>query len=110
MFACLNESCGFESCRKCREASHIPLRCEEVEKKHESEGRHRVEEAASAAVIRFCPKCKKGILKTDVCVFGCVLLLLLLLELTENFLLIVGLQQSKYSLVDVFITSFSSWK
>ena len=65
VFACL--LCGFESCRHCWEPSHIPLRCDEVEKEAEAQGRARVEEAASAAVIRFCPKCKKGVIKSEGC-------------------------------------------
>ena len=32
LFACQNPDCGKESCRLCKEISHIPLRCEEVEK------------------------------------------------------------------------------
>jgi len=46
VFSCPMEGCRFESCRMCREASHVPLRCDEVEKKSEQEGRARVEEAA----------------------------------------------------------------
>ena len=61
-------SCAFESCRKCGEESHIPLRCEEVEKKTETSGRLQVEEAMTKARIRHCPKgCKQGFYKTEGC-------------------------------------------
>ena len=59
-------SCEFESCRKCGEESHIPLRCEEVEKKTETSARLQVEEAMSQARIRLCPKgCKQGFYKVS---------------------------------------------
>ena len=61
-------SCGFESCRKCGEPSHIPLRCEEVEKKTETSARLQVEEAMTQARIRHCPKgCKQGFYKVEGC-------------------------------------------
>ena len=59
-------SSEFESCRKCGEESHIPLRCEEVEKKTETSARLQVEEAMSQARIRLCPKgCKQGFYKVS---------------------------------------------
>ena len=62
------EDCQYESCRKCGKESHIPLRCDEVEKqKRADEGRLKVEEAISAAKIRHCPKCKTGFVKSDGC-------------------------------------------
>lgn len=69
VFRCPVEECGFESCRKCREEAHIPLRCEEVEKKAETMGRLQVEEAISAAKIRTCPrpKCTKKFVKESGC-------------------------------------------
>jgi hypothetical protein len=63
VFVCPVASCGFESCRDCGEEAHIPLRCDEVEKEHETVGRLTVEEAVSAAKIRVCPDCKKGYVK-----------------------------------------------
>lgn len=66
-FVCPIEDCTYEVCRHCGELPHIPLRCDEVEKKVEAEGRARVEEAATAAVVRCCPKCKKGIIKSHGC-------------------------------------------
>jgi len=72
VFVCLNEECGKESCRLCREENHIPLRCDEVEKKAQTHHRTAVEERMSEAMIRYCPSCKaKGInsaiLKEDGC-------------------------------------------
>ncbi len=61
-------NCGYESCRKCGEEPHIPLRCEEVEKKTETSARLQVEEAMTKARIRHCPKgCKQGFYKTEGC-------------------------------------------
>lgn len=60
--------CDFESCRKCGEASHIPLRCNEVEKKVQTDARLQVEEAMTQARIRYCPKgCKQGFYKVEGC-------------------------------------------
>jgi TRIAD3 protein (E3 ubiquitin-protein ligase RNF216) len=67
IFRCPVEDCGFESCRKCGEEPHIPLKCEEVEKKHETKGRLKVEEAISAAKIRTCPRCAKKFVKETGC-------------------------------------------
>jgi len=65
---CPVEDCGFASCRKCGKASHIPLRCDEVEKeKAKDEGRLAVEEAISRAKIRKCPKCNQQFIKSDGC-------------------------------------------
>mmetsp|Transcript_11166 Transcript_11166/g.20907 ORF Transcript_11166/g.20907 Transcript_11166/m.20907 type:complete len:703 (+) Transcript_11166:80-2188(+) len=61
-------SCDFESCRKCGEPSHIPLRCNEVEKKTQTDARLQVEEAMTQARIRYCPKgCKQGFYKVEGC-------------------------------------------
>uniref|UniRef100_A0A7S2UPE1 RING-type domain-containing protein n=2 Tax=Attheya septentrionalis TaxID=420275 RepID=A0A7S2UPE1_9STRA len=59
--------CGVDSCRKCGDEPHIPLKCSEVEKKTETNGRKVVEEAMTAAKVRICPKCKKGFFKSDGC-------------------------------------------
>jgi hypothetical protein len=67
IFHCPVEDCNFKSCRHCGEESHIPLRCDEVESRHQAKGRVRVEEAAAAAVIRNCPRCKKAVIKSDGC-------------------------------------------
>jgi hypothetical protein len=60
-------SCDYESCRRCGEASHIPLRCNEVEKKTQTDARLQVEEAMTQARIRYCPRgCKQGFYKVSV--------------------------------------------
>jgi TRIAD3 protein (E3 ubiquitin-protein ligase RNF216) len=62
------EDCQHESCRKCGNEPHIPLRCDEVEKaNHQDAGRLKVEEAISAAKIRSCPKCKTSFVKSEGC-------------------------------------------
>jgi TRIAD3 protein (E3 ubiquitin-protein ligase RNF216) len=61
-------SCAYESCRMCGEESHIPLRCEEVEKKTETSARLQIEEAMTQARIRHCPNgCKQGFYKVEGC-------------------------------------------
>mmetsp|Transcript_20090 Transcript_20090/g.29813 ORF Transcript_20090/g.29813 Transcript_20090/m.29813 type:complete len:631 (+) Transcript_20090:134-2026(+) len=67
IFRCPVGECGHESCRKCGEEPHIPLKCSEVEKKHETKGRLKVEEAITEAKIRKCPKCTKKIVKESGC-------------------------------------------
>ena len=69
IFCCPVGTCKFESCRKCGEEPHIPLRCEEVEKKHETKGRLKVEEAILNAKIRTCPwkACGKKFIKESGC-------------------------------------------
>jgi E3 ubiquitin-protein ligase RNF216 len=69
VFVCPVDSCRYESCRECGDEAHVPLRCDEVEKKHETASRLKVEEAISRAKIRVCPKCKKGFVKRFVCMF-----------------------------------------
>ena len=41
-----------------QEESHVPLRCEEVEKDDEVKARTKLENAMTEAMIRQCPKCK----------------------------------------------------
>ena len=69
IFHCPVESCRFESCKLCGEPSHIPLKCSEVEKQNETDGRKKVEEAMSEARIRTCPKagCGNRFYKVDGC-------------------------------------------
>ena len=63
MFTCLNPECGKESCRICKEISHIPLRCEEVEKDVEVRKRTYIENKMAEALIRTCYKCKRPYVK-----------------------------------------------
>ena len=66
--------CGYESCKRCGEPNHIPLRCSEVEKKTEVSARVQIEEAMTKARIRHCPKgCKEGFFKTEGCKYCCIL-------------------------------------
>ena len=69
IFHCPDAECGQETCRKCGEPAHIPLKCNEVEKKQETQGRLKVEEAITQAKIRTCPKpgCGKKFIKSDGC-------------------------------------------
>lgn len=69
IFHCPDADCGLETCRNCGEPAHIPLKCSEVEKAHETKGRLKVEEAITAAKIRTCPKpgCGKKFVKEDGC-------------------------------------------
>jgi len=59
----LFSECGKESCRMCREISHIPLRCEEVEKDVEVRKRTYIENKMAEALIRTCYKCKRPYVK-----------------------------------------------
>merc|ERR1719186_664615 len=54
---CRNPECGKDSCRQCKEPSHIPLRCDELP---QVEGaRKKIEEELSLAMLRKCWQCKK---------------------------------------------------
>lgn len=59
IFQCWNPDCMIDSCRKCKEPSHIPLRCDEIEKKGQMNARVYVENEMAEAMIRECPCCKK---------------------------------------------------
>ena len=65
ILACRNPDCGRDSCRLCNEPSHVPLRCEEVEKKEAA--RKKIEELQSEAMIRECWKCKTKYFKEEGC-------------------------------------------
>ncbi|XP_057860426.2 uncharacterized protein LOC131069119 isoform X2 [Cryptomeria japonica] len=64
---CPNSDCSKASCIQCKEPSHIPLRCEEVEKKSETALRRKIEEVMTKAVIRVCNSCKTELVKMDGC-------------------------------------------
>ena len=66
-FVCRNPDCGKDSCRICKEISHIPLRCEEVEKDAEVRQRTYIENKMSEALIRKCYKCTKPFVRTQGC-------------------------------------------
>jgi len=67
LFVCRNPECGMETCLLCKEPNHIPLRCEEVEKKDVTDYRKKVEEAMTESLVRTCPKCKAKFFKTEGC-------------------------------------------
>ncbi|XP_005098623.1 uncharacterized protein LOC101849460 [Aplysia californica] len=64
---CLNPECLKESCRLCQEPNHIPLRCNEVEKKAETNMRTFIENYISEAVMRKCHRCGKRFVKENGC-------------------------------------------
>eukprot|EP00096_Caligus_rogercresseyi_P014292 TRINITY_DN6790_c0_g1_i1.p1 TRINITY_DN6790_c0_g1~~TRINITY_DN6790_c0_g1_i1.p1 ORF type:complete len:669 (+),score=176.12 TRINITY_DN6790_c0_g1_i1:41-2047(+) len=64
---CMNPECGKESCRLCRELSHLPLHCDEVEKNDEVRKRTFIENKMTEALLRTCPKCQKKFFKEDGC-------------------------------------------
>lgn len=51
-------SCGKDTCSLCKEESHIPLKCSEVEKKSQTNARLTLEEAMTEARVRVCHKCR----------------------------------------------------
>jgi TRIAD3 protein (E3 ubiquitin-protein ligase RNF216) len=63
VFICLSPECGKKSCRLCQEISHIPLRCEEVEKDAEVQKRTYIENKMAEAMIRKCYNCKTPYIK-----------------------------------------------
>lgn len=65
VFRCLNQECLKETCRACGEPNHIPLRCDEVEKKDELDMRTFIENRVSEAMIRICYQCKQRFYKTE---------------------------------------------
>jgi hypothetical protein len=66
---CQNPHCRKASCRLCRLASHIPLRCDEVENDHELAARKAVEDRMTAALTITCKRksCGKQFFKTEGC-------------------------------------------
>lgn len=64
---CPEKSCMKESCVKCREPSHFPLRCEEVEKPSDTNHRNQIEEIMTKSVLRQCTACKAELIKEDGC-------------------------------------------
>ncbi|XP_060533623.1 uncharacterized protein LOC132706356 [Cylas formicarius] len=67
LFRCFNPDCMKESCRMCKEMSHIPLRCEEVEKDEAVRARTYIENKMTEALIRECWKCKNKFIKEEGC-------------------------------------------
>ncbi|KAF6741511.1 hypothetical protein DFP72DRAFT_1083736 [Ephemerocybe angulata] len=69
LFRCGNEEggCGILSCRLCKKKEHVPRTCKGVEEDRHLDGRIQIEEAMTKALMRSCPKCGKGFIKTDGC-------------------------------------------
>ncbi|XP_044269250.1 uncharacterized protein LOC123014283 [Tribolium madens] len=67
IFTCLNPECMKESCRMCKEPSHIPLRCEEIEKDADVKARIFVENKMTEALLRKCYKCGVKFFKEEGC-------------------------------------------
>ncbi|KAA0187653.1 hypothetical protein HAZT_HAZT000521 [Hyalella azteca] len=67
IFNCLNPECLKDTCRLCKELSHIPLRCEEVETKSQLSARTYLENQMSEAMVRECYKCGQRFIKEDGC-------------------------------------------
>ncbi|XP_043278217.1 uncharacterized protein [Venturia canescens] len=65
IFKCLNPECTKESCRLCKELSHVPLKCDEVLKADKA--RHFIEESMTAALARKCYKCQRAFFKEEGC-------------------------------------------
>ena len=65
LFVCQNPECGKNSCRLCKEVSHIPLSCKEAkEDTDETRKRIFIENKMSEAMIRKCWKCSKPLIKS----------------------------------------------
>ena len=68
IFECRNVQCGKQSCRKCRQVNHLPVRCVESGLEYDQTRlRKMVEEKLTLALARQCHRCKKLFLKTDGC-------------------------------------------
>lgn len=67
IFKCLNDECLKESCRQCKELSHIPYRCDEIEKNDEVKARTYIEDKMTEALLRKCWKCGMKFIKEDGC-------------------------------------------
>ncbi|KAF5294533.1 hypothetical protein FQR65_LT10725 [Abscondita terminalis] len=67
LFRCLNPTCMKESCRQCKEPSHVPLRCDEIEKDNEVKNRTYIENKMTEALLRTCYKCSTKFVKEDGC-------------------------------------------
>ncbi|KAJ7530519.1 hypothetical protein O6H91_14G007100 [Diphasiastrum complanatum] len=64
---CPSHLCRKDSCIRCKEPSHWPLKCEEVVKDSETSLRKSVEEEMTKALLRECSTCKASLVKVDGC-------------------------------------------
>ncbi|XP_028409596.1 E3 ubiquitin-protein ligase RNF216-like [Dendronephthya gigantea] len=69
VFTCMNPKCEKESCTKCEEEwkEHFGKRCNEVEKKSQTNLRVSYEERMTMAKVRKCAKCSLTFTKQDGC-------------------------------------------
>ncbi|XP_018569505.1 E3 ubiquitin-protein ligase RNF216-like [Anoplophora glabripennis] len=67
IFRCLNPDCMKESCRKCKEPNHLPLKCEEVEKDENVKARTYIENKMTEALLRKCWHCGINFIKDEGC-------------------------------------------
>ncbi|KAK9881518.1 hypothetical protein WA026_016398 [Henosepilachna vigintioctopunctata] len=67
IFVCQNPECLKESCRLCKEPSHVPLRCDEVEKDDDVKKRVYIENKMTEALLRKCLKCGVSFYKEEGC-------------------------------------------
>ena len=72
IFQCFNKECLKETCRFCKELSHLPKGCEEakrdiVTEKKEIDMRTFIENKVTEAMIRVCHKCGQRFYKTEGC-------------------------------------------
>ncbi|KIY65530.1 hypothetical protein CYLTODRAFT_356614 [Cylindrobasidium torrendii FP15055 ss-10] len=67
LIRCKNRACRLVSCRECKKVDHSPRSCAaEAEREHRN-GRHAVEEAMTAALVRKCPNCRRPFTKESGC-------------------------------------------
>lgn len=66
-FRCRKTDCEKVSCRICKSESHLPLSCDESKRENRISGRHVLEEARTAALLKPCPKCNVPIFKDHGC-------------------------------------------
>ncbi|OBT77343.1 hypothetical protein VF21_03458 [Pseudogymnoascus sp. 05NY08] len=67
LFHCEFDSCRKISCRMCQKEAHIPKTCQENSRDIGLDVRREVEEAMTAALVRFCNKCNGPFIKEDGC-------------------------------------------
>ena len=67
LFRC--PQCDFKSCTECGKQYHPDVNCNQVVARNETDGRKKVEEEMTSALVRQCPRpsCKKVFLKSDGC-------------------------------------------
>ncbi|XP_050436489.1 E3 ubiquitin-protein ligase RNF216-like [Adelges cooleyi] len=65
--SCLNPECKKETCRECREESHFPYKCDQIEKSAEVKVRTMIENKMTEVLIRTCSFCNRKFVKEDGC-------------------------------------------